>query len=146
MNCTTAKCMIEEWYNEHLACETEQKTNSLKTKLKKRVINSFTSRETTVYWGKLSEHQIKSVKQQGRKKKKKKSIAVCFPASQCPVKMSAQFSFPNTHHQTYHFMRNIRSPHESVAPIIFSGSSPRSKPRATRTSSLKTNLKKHQYN
>lgn len=63
--------MIEEWYNEHLACETEQKTNSLKNKLKKRVINSFTSRETTVYWGKLSEHQIKSVKQQGRKKKKK---------------------------------------------------------------------------
>ena len=30
----------------------------------------------------------------------------------------------------HHFMRNIRSPQESVAPMIFSGSRPRSKPRA----------------
>lgn len=30
----------------------------------------------------------------------------------------------------HHFMRNMRSPQESVAPMIFSGSSPRSKPRA----------------
>jgi len=29
---------------------------------------------------------------------------------------------------TYHFIRNISSPLESVAPIIFSGSSPRSNP------------------
>lgn len=39
---------------------------------------------------------------------------------------------------TYHFIRNIRSPHESVAPMIFSGSSPLSKPRATRMSSCRT--------
>lgn len=33
------------------------------------------------------------------------------------------------HQQTHHFIRNMSSPLESVAPIIRSGSKPRAKPR-----------------
>lgn len=43
---------------------------------------------------------------------------------------------------SHHFIRNIKSPQESVAPMIFSGSSPLSKPRAISLLCYKQKIKK----
>lgn len=90
MNCTTAKCKIEEWYNEHLTRErVENKQPYKKKKMKKKRSLTGLPEEKQLFTMEksptLSAHQIKY----GKQWKKKKGIPVCFPASQCPVKISA---------------------------------------------------------